>query len=382
LNPASLLLDWFSRNARALPWREGYNPYKILVSEFMLQQTRVETVLPYFERWMSRYPDLTSLAEADEEDVLKLWEGLGYYSRCRSLLAAARAMAGEGFRQPPSSAGKLSGYPGIGPYTAGAVASIAYNVSAPAVDGNVERVVARLSDIGEAAGSPALRRAVTEKVMSMMPEGKARAFNQALMELGALVCLPKRPACARGGRENGSECPWEGCCLAKEKGVQEQRPLPRARPAVEKIAAWAVLLAFEDAFLLRRRPPAGLWAGLWEVPWFARETDSTDDVLRWARTLGVERAACGEIGKVRFSFTHHDVTAWLVSCDLEELSSFLRERLAAGEWGLHGPEDLRRLTLPAPSRKFLEKARVPEPSIFAAKAGVSSANRIFTEGGD
>jgi A/G-specific adenine glycosylase len=369
LNPALLLLDWFSRNARTLPWREGYDPYKILVSEFMLQQTRVETALPYFGRWMSRYPDLASLAGADEEDVLKLWEGLGYYSRCRNLLAAARAMVEEGFRQPPPSAEKLSAYPGIGPYTAGAVASIAYNAPAPAVDGNVERVVSRLADIEEAAGSPALRRAVTEKVAAMMPEGEARAFNQALMELGALACRPRSPACARGpeGIGSGPKCPWEECCAAKAKGLQARRPLPRARPSAEKVAAWGVLLAFEGAFLLRRRPDAGLWAGLWEVPWFARETDGADDVIRWARTLGVERAACEEAGKVRFSFTRYDVTAWLVFCELDGLSPFLREKLEAGEWALRGPEDLRRLTLPAPSRKFLERARAAK---FPEKRGM------------
>jgi A/G-specific adenine glycosylase len=346
--PAALLLDWFSRRARALPWREDYSPYKILVSEFMLQQTQVETVLPYFERWMSRYPDLASLAEAREADAEKLWEGLGYYARCRNLLAAARAMVGEGYAEPPPSAEALLKYPGIGLYTAGAVASIAYNIPVPAVDGNVERVTARLFDAEKAAGSPALKEFATEKVLEMMPRNEARAFNQALMELGALVCLPspqKKPLCG--------ECPWGGLCLAKARGVQSERPLPKVRPSTEKISAWGMLIAFEGAYLLRRRPAKGLWANFWEIPWFERTADAETDAARWGREFGVESDVRGEIGTARFSFTHHEVTARLLFCDLKTLSSLLRKKIEKEEWGLYDPDALRRLTLPAPSRKFL-----------------------------
>ena len=341
-----LLLEWFQENARALPWREDYDPYKVLVSEFMLQQTQVDTVLPYFERWMTRYPDLASLAKADEADVKKLWEGLGYYSRAVNLLKAACLMVEEGFSQPPPSVESLIKYPGIGAYTAGAIASIAYNIPVSAVDGNVERVTARLCNIDEPAGSAALKRVVSEKVLQMMPQGKARFFNQALMELGALVCLPKNPNCPA--------CPWVSCCLAREKSVHLQRPLPKQRPATEKIKAWGVLCLYDGDYLLRHRPERGLWAGFWEIPWFARDTENADtDMGVWGRDLDVECSPCKEIGTINFSFTHHRVTAWFVTCELKSSSSLLDKKIKAGEWGFFKHEELLHLTLPAPSRKFL-----------------------------
>jgi A/G-specific adenine glycosylase len=343
---ASLLVEWFSLHARPLPWRKDYAPYSVLVSEFMVQQTQVDTVIPYFEKWMSTYPDLASLAKASEADAAKLWEGLGYYSRCRNLLAAARAIIAEGHEAPPPSVENLSRYPGIGPYTAGAVASIAYNIPTPAVDGNVERVMARLFDLKEAAGSPVLRRVASEKVSAMMPKGEARAFNQALMELGALVCLPRKPLCG--------ECPCQDHCLAARNGVQSERPLPKARPNLEKISAWGVLPVIDGAFLLRRRPEKGLWAGFWEIPWFPRKTeDALADLRAWGEEVGLECRSCEEVGTARFSFTNHQVTAWFVTCDACLLSC-LKDKIRAGEWGLHKPEDLASLTLPAPSRKFLK----------------------------
>lgn len=340
-----LLLEWFSKNARDLPWRRNYDPYEVMVSEFMLQQTQVDTVLPYFERWMARFPDLRSLAAADEPDVEKLWEGLGYYSRARNLLKTAQMMAGEGYIQPPATAAELLRYPGFGPYTAGAVASIAANEPTPAVDGNVERVLSRLCDIAETAGSGALKRAAAAIVMRLMPPGEARAFNQALMELGALVCLPKNPKCG--------ECPWEGSCLACERGVQIRRPLPAERPATEKIDAWMVLWRCGEEFLLRRRPAKGLWAGLWEIPWFARTGGTTSDIEEHARELNIECFSLRETGSIRFSFTNHRVTAWCVVCEAKDLSPLLQNGISMGEWGLFPRLDLASLTLPAPGRKFL-----------------------------
>ncbi|MDR1376910.1 MAG: A/G-specific adenine glycosylase [Synergistaceae bacterium] len=356
---AELLQEWFSRHARALPWREDYDPYKILVSEFMLQQTQVETVLPYFERWMSAYPDLTSLAEADESSVVKLWEGLGYYSRCRNLLSAARAMISEGYTTPPASVEALSRYKGIGPYTAGAIASIAYNLPASAVDGNVERVAARLFDLEQAAGGSALKRLTAEVISKTMPEKEPRVFNQALMELGALVCLPKKPLCA--------DCPCGSVCLAKQRGIQLSRPLPKIRPSVEKIQAWGALCFVDDRCLLRRRPDKGLWAGFWEIPWFARQTENAHaDISAWGQEIGIECLSCEEIGTVRFSFTNHHVTAWFVICEARPLSR-LSQRLRAGEWGLHRTQDLSRLALPSPSRKFLNLAHDPrDRSVFSS----------------
>jgi A/G-specific adenine glycosylase len=320
-----------------------------MVSEFMLQQTQVETVLPYFERWMARFPDLASLAAADPSEVGKLWEGLGYYSRGRNLLEAARAMVGKGYNGPPEDRDELLRYPGFGPYTAGAVASIAGNREVAAVDGNVERLIARLRDVAEPAGSSALKRAATESVMRMMPKGRARAFNQALMELGALVCLPKNPRCG--------ECPLEDDCLARRRGTETKRPLPKRRPATVKIDAWAVLWRHEGLCLLRRRPQEGPWARMWEIPWFPRATENaTPDVEAHARELGLKCLSCEEMGTVRFSFTRHRVTAWFVVAAPTEIFSrapLTVEKIEAGEWGLFAVQELSSLTLPAPSRKCL-----------------------------
>jgi A/G-specific adenine glycosylase len=317
-----------------------------MVSEFMLQQTQVETVLPYFDRWMRCFPDLTSLAAADESKVEKLWEGLGYYSRARNLLKAAQAMVGEGYRRPPDLMDELLRYPGFGPYTAGAVASIAGNREVAAVDGNVERVIARFRDLKEPAGSTGLKRAAAENVMRMMPKGRARAFNQALMELGALVCLPKSPKCG--------ECPWGDDCLARSRGTKAERPLPRLRPATVKIDAWAVLWRHKGVFLLRRRPEKGLWARMWEIPWFPRATENAlSDAEIHARDLGLRCLFHEEAGVVRFPFTRHRVTAWFVICEAAEISPLLEEKIEAGEWGLFSMERLSSLTLPAPTRKCL-----------------------------
>lgn len=337
-----LLADWFARNARALPWREGYDPYKVLVSEFMLQQTQVGTVLPYFERWMAAYPDLVSLARADESDVLKLWEGLGYYSRCRNLLRSARAMAAEGLTLPPPSAERLRSYPGIGEYTAGAVASVAYNLSVPAVDGNAERVIARFEDIALPAGSAALRRRVTQVVGRMLPEGRARELNQGLMDLGATVCLPRSAECPK--------CPWRPYCRAAERSDPLSRPLPRLRSDVRRIEAWGVVCLADRGCLLRRRPDRGLWASMWELPWFERESEDFEaDCRDWGRPWGIFPESCREAGRVDFSFTTHRVRAWVVACRMGSAPHIADPET----WRLVPFQNLSGLTLPAPSRKFL-----------------------------
>ncbi|MDR1733203.1 MAG: A/G-specific adenine glycosylase [Synergistaceae bacterium] len=344
--PSALLLRWFAQNARPLPWRKNYDPYEVTVSEFMLQQTQVDTVLPYFERWMRRFPDLKALAAADEAEVVKLWEGLGYYSRARNLLKAAKAMVEEGYREPPEDVEKLLSYPGFGPYTAGAVASIGRNRPVAAVDGNVERVTARFCNLEDPAGSPGLKKTVTKIVLELIPKGEARAFNQALMELGALVCLPKNPKC--------DECPWKKLCIARQLGVQALRPLPKRRPETLKTDAWAVLCLWKGACLLRKRPAKGLWANMWEIPWFARRTEnSRSDIADWARGEGFECFSFDERGSVRFSFTRHQVNAWFVVCSLKGISPLLKAKIKTEEWGLFSVEEMASLTLPSPSRKCL-----------------------------
>ncbi|MFO7893753.1 MAG: A/G-specific adenine glycosylase [Longimicrobiales bacterium] len=249
-----VLLAHFDATKRQMPWRGTSDPYAIWVSEVMLQQTRVDTVIPYWERWLERFPTVDVLAEAELDEVLKEWEGLGYYSRARNLHRAAR-MVRECFNgRVPDRPDALRELPGVGPYTAGAVASIAFDVATPAVDGNVRRVLSRLYDLE--APTPATLR---DLAADLVPTDRPGDFNQALMELGATVCTPRSPAC--------DACPLAPWCEARRLGVQELRPLPKeGKPVPEEVVRTAVIVRADGAVLLARRPEDGLLGGLWELP--------------------------------------------------------------------------------------------------------------------
>ena len=252
-----LLLAAFDAGKRDLPWRGDSDPYRVWVSEVMLQQTRVETVIPYYKEWMKRFPDLDALAGAEEEQVLRVWQGLGYYSRARNLLGAARMVRESmGSRLPDSFSG-LRALPGVGEYTAGAVASIAFGEAVPAVDGNVRRVLSRLFD--RPHPGPSELRSLAGALVDPVRPGD---FNEALMELGALVCTPRSPLCGR--------CPLEVLCLAHQRGTEEERPGRRPRGPVPQVDV-AVVVAISGIsdhmrLFLRRRPQTGLLAGMWEFP--------------------------------------------------------------------------------------------------------------------
>lgn len=232
---SALLLAWYDQNARTLPWRGIHDPYRTWVSETMLQQTRVETVRGYYERFLSRFPDVAALAAADEADVLKLWEGLGYYSRARNLHQAARQVMRDFGGEMPREVAQLRQLKGIGAYTAGAIASIAFDARVPAVDGNVIRVASRVMGIRENVGIPSVRRELEEKVDSLVPAARPGDFNQALMDLGAAVCVPGTPNC--------DICPLRAHCDAYDAGDAEDLPvLPQKNPP--KPFDWDVLLIF------------------------------------------------------------------------------------------------------------------------------------------
>lgn len=260
----SRLLDDFDERNRSLPWREEPTPYRILVSEVMSQQTRLETVIPYYLRWMERFPDLRTLAGASQEEVLSFWEGLGYYSRARNLHKAAREVETRYDGALPREPDALRSLPGVGPYTAGAVASIAFGVPTPAVDGNVRRVLARLRD--DPAPTPARLR---DWAGSLVDPGRPGDFNQALMELGSSVCTPRSPECGA--------CPLAPYCAGRARGRQDDLPRPRRRGVPPHLhEAVAVVTARMTGgplrFLLRRRPAEGLLARMWECP--GTEVDS------------------------------------------------------------------------------------------------------------
>jgi len=252
------LLSAFDTGKRDLPWRGETDPYRIWVSEVMLQQTRVETVIPYYEKWLRRFPTLEALAEAGEEEVLRLWQGLGYYSRARRLHQGAQIVRErhEGVL-PPNSEG-LRELPGVGEYTAGAVASIAFGEAVPAVDGNVTRVLSRLLDLPNP--SPSFLRTTARALVDPDRPGE---FNQAMMELGSLICSPRSPRC--------HHCPLSSICLALARGTVEERPAPKVRKTIPEVDIAVVVAVAEIAsgtprFLLRRRGREGLLAGMWEFP--------------------------------------------------------------------------------------------------------------------
>lgn len=276
---APALLAWFGQNARALPFRQDPTPYHIWVSEIMLQQTRVAAALEHYRRFMEALPDIPALAACPDEELFKLWEGLGYYSRARNLKKAAQLVCGEYGGQLPASYEELQKLPGVGEYTAGAIASIAFGLSAPAVDGNVLRVFARLYNDGSNIADPATKRLFTRRVMEQQPAASPGPFNEALMELGALVCLP-------GGAPLCGECPLAEQCLAKAAGTQLELPV-KTPPKARRVQPVTVLVVRSNGrCLLQKRPETGLLAGLWQ-PFLFEEALDEGEALARLKALGL-----------------------------------------------------------------------------------------------
>ncbi len=252
------LVDWYRAGHRDMPWRRSRDPYAIWVSEIMLQQTRVETVTPYFERWMTRFPTVSALAKAPLDDVLSHWAGLGYYARARNLHAAAGEIEQRYQGRFPSQSEAVRALPGIGPYTAGAILSIAFGQPAPILDGNVMRVLSRVFVIGGAVDDAAFKKQLWALAAELVPAEAPSHFNQAMMELGAMVCSPRAPGCSR--------CPLAGLCQARASETQERYPAPKIKKPLKTVHQVTVLLERRGKVLLVRRPAAGLWGGLWEPP--------------------------------------------------------------------------------------------------------------------
>lgn len=295
------LLDHYDAHQRELPWRKEEDPYRIWVSEVMLQQTRVDTVIPYYRRWIERFPGLDDLASAEQEEVLQMWKGLGYYSRARNLHRAARMVRERHGGRVPDSTKELRELPGVGEYTAGAVASIAFGRPEPAVDGNVRRVLSRLYDLPDPGDAELRRRAA-----ALVDPRRPGCFNQALMELGATVCTPSSPDCPT--------CPLEDLCLARERGTVEDRPKPRERATVTpRRMAVAIPVSTDGRTLLVRRPESGLLGGLWEFPAHEIEEEPADPAAR-AREAAEDRGVVlggdppASLGSFVHSFTHLRVT--------------------------------------------------------------------------
>ncbi len=305
------LLKWYAANARVLPWRVKKKPYATWVSEIMLQQTRVDTVIPYFNRWMQRFPDLETLACAPEQDVLHFWEGLGYYSRARNLHKAIKIVLEKYQGVIPSDRSLLEKLPGIGRYTAGAIASIAFGKDEPLLDGNVRRILARIFNIDLPARSKEAEEKFWELAEAVLPEGKAGDFNQAMMDLGATLCTPRSPQC--------KSCPVADLCQAQLLGIQEQRPVMQKRPRTPHLTVTAAVIQREGLFLIARRPPNGLLGGLWEFPGGKLETgEELPDCLKReiCEELGAQIEVGEPFGVYKHAYTHFRVTLHAFLCAL------------------------------------------------------------------
>ncbi|HET6282539.1 MAG TPA: A/G-specific adenine glycosylase [Polyangia bacterium] len=303
---AAPLLRWYDRSRRDLPWRRTPNPYRTLVSEFMLQQTVVATVEPYFARFTRRFPTIEALAAASEDDVMALWSGLGYYARARNLHRAARAVVSQHGGVLPADEEALRRLPGIGAYTAAAVAAIGFDVRAFALDGNAARVLARLLGVTEPLG-PKVRANLAAWGLAQVPARRAGDFNQAVMELGALVCTARRPRCA--------DCPLSQGCIGLGRGedVVAAIPAKRIKPARPVVRVVCAYVTHAGRVLLVRRPPGQLLAGTWALP--SAPLDGTGDPTPAVHAavagsgIAVGAASPAFRGRVRHIFTHRDLTA-------------------------------------------------------------------------
>lgn len=309
------LLNWYDYNARILPWREEATPYRVWISEIMLQQTRVEAVKPYYDRFMAELPTVNHLAQVDEERLMKLWEGLGYYNRARNLQKAARTIMEEFHGELPRDFHQLMSLSGIGEYTAGAIGSIAYGLNVPAVDGNVLRVITRLMASYDDILSAKVKKQITKKIQEILPEPRVGDFNQALMELGATICLPN-------GRPKCQECPWDTRCLAYKEDLINVIPVKTPKKSRKKEDRTILLLEHKGNIALRKREEKGLLAGLWEFPnilgHLTKEEISSQLDLWNIKAYSLE--AC-ESGKHIFSHIEWQMSGYKVNVKNKEKST-------------------------------------------------------------
>ncbi len=342
----SKLLRWYAHHSRDLPWRHTHDPYFIWVSEIMLQQTQVETVIPYYLRFLMKFPSVMALAEARTDEVLKMWENLGYYSRARNLHAAAKEIVARWGGRLPQNRKDLLALPGIGEYTASALLSIAFALPVAAIDGNVSRVISRLFALRNPLGSPESRKQVLDLANHLLSRKHPGAFNQAMMDLGATVCAPRAPSCL--------SCPLRGLCKAKDLGLQERLPVAQKRPALShKHVTAAILFDRKKRVLVVQRPASGLLGGLWKFPGGERGAkEALEEAL--VRTvqeeLGLRVRVLKAMASVKHAYTHFRVTCHVYR------SAIVRGRPKSPEgreWKWVSAEEVQRLALSKAERKIL-----------------------------
>ncbi len=293
------LLNWFEKNKRDLPWRKTKDAYKIWVSEIMLQQTRVDTVIEYYNRFIERFPTVEDLAAAEEQEVLKYWQGLGYYSRVRNLHKGAKIIWEQYTGVFPDHIEQVRKIPGIGAYTAGAILSIAYNLPYPAVDGNVLRVFSRVFSIKEDIAQPQTVKLIEKMVKEYIPEGRASDFTESLMELGALICVPVSPMCLA--------CPLYHHCEARQTGIQDELPIKTKKVKSKQVHMIFCVIRYDDKILITKNPSNGLLGGMWGVP--GKEVNAggyEHTVESILSELHIQPEHIKKLGKARHVFTHMD----------------------------------------------------------------------------
>lgn len=331
------LVEWFNAEKRDLPWRHTTDPYKIWVSEVMLQQTRVDTVIPYYNRFMESFPTLDLLAEAPQDYLLKHWEGLGYYSRVRNLQAGAREVLENYGGVVPDNRHEISKLKGVGPYTAGAILSIAYNKPEHAVDGNVMRVLSRVLDIHDDIALPKTKKIFEVAVEELIDPNHASSFNQGLMELGALICTPTSPKCLL--------CPVREYCTAFNEGEPEKLPV-KSKKIKMKHLTYEVLIC-EDVngkFLMEQRPEEGLLAKLWQFPMIDTSQSSIEN---FTKEYSLEGQAKQELISFKHVFSHltWHLNSYYMKCETATMGNWLT------------PEQIERLPMPVPMLKIWEEVK-------------------------
>lgn len=346
----SALLGWFKLHRRTLPWRTVRSPYRTWVSEVMLQQTQVATVIPYFDRWMKAYPNVAALAAARESDVLKLWEGLGYYSRARCLLRAARVITDEHAGKIPRDLPSLLQIPGVGRYTAGAIASIAHHQPAPVLDGNVMRVLCRVRDLPGDPRKPPLHEQLWALAAQLATHQDPASINESLMELGALVCTPKKPRC--------STCPLAAQCRALKNGTVDMRPSPKAkRNLTARSVVIAVIRTANQVLLKSPDTQAEHWSGLHTLPQLELPPSGNPAQLsaQWLKSLGVEPNACTELAQGTFAITRFRFSY----VALQALVPRPARKSTPGGYTWVATDELTSVALPAPHRRLARLLKNP-----------------------
>lgn len=320
------LLSWFRRYRRELPWRRTTDPYAIWLSEIMLQQTRVESVIPYFERFLAAFPTVERLSRASSERVLRVWAGLGYYSRARNLHQAAKAVVRDHAGKFPATADGLRTLPGVGRYTAAAIASIAYGQAVAVLDGNVKRVIARLLSIRDSIDSPAMIERLWAEAARLLSQQHPGDFNQAMMELGATVCTPRNPSC--------DTCPISKICRANAKGIAGELPARNSKVPVRQIFSAALAIVQDNHVLLKKRVGKGLLGGFWSLPgveWETRKIDGEQLCRRVSGQISAEIRVGRKLGNVRHEFTHRSLSMEIFAARFKQ--PFGGEMLEAGDFG-------------------------------------------------